>query len=265
MQLLTTIVAAATLALAALPSVSAQNWQTGRCTYHPYEEDKARLGASYDNSPGWCGIRYSALNAARIVAVNGLGTGMCAQCIPCSCSPSTKRAIPVSTLLARASRQPFPDPTRSTRKCVPGASSLRPTAPVCALDRRRVHTWCPQPAAGLSASSHWPSACSPTARSAAPLSSLASHLRVHLLLHLLLHRLLHRLASLAAALLRLHLRLLHLLVHRPHPTHPLHHGPICLPTADLHPHLPLAAVCLLAPDWSRHLFPWPPRASLQLL
>ncbi|KAI8925978.1 hypothetical protein BC831DRAFT_458506 [Entophlyctis helioformis] len=56
-------------------------WETGRCTYHPYEEDKARLGASYDNSPAWCGIRYSALNAARIVAVNGLGTGMCAQCI----------------------------------------------------------------------------------------------------------------------------------------------------------------------------------------
>eukprot|EP00842_Homolaphlyctis_polyrhiza_P003779 jgi/Hompol1/4401/HPOL_007084-RA len=51
------------------------------CTYQAYEEDKARLGAAADNAPGWCGIRYSALNAARIVAVNGLSDGLCAQCL----------------------------------------------------------------------------------------------------------------------------------------------------------------------------------------
>ncbi|OAJ37979.1 hypothetical protein BDEG_21947 [Batrachochytrium dendrobatidis JEL423] len=64
--------------------VSAQSdgWSTGPCTYHPYEEDLARLGATaYDNAPGWCGIRYSALNIQRIVAVNGLGSSMCAQCL----------------------------------------------------------------------------------------------------------------------------------------------------------------------------------------
>ncbi|KAH6568453.1 hypothetical protein BASA50_003918 [Batrachochytrium salamandrivorans] len=58
------------------------DWSTGKCTYHPYEEDLARLGGTaYDNAPGWCGIRYTALNIQRIVAVSGLGASMCAQCI----------------------------------------------------------------------------------------------------------------------------------------------------------------------------------------
>ncbi|KAL2911795.1 hypothetical protein HK105_208728 [Polyrhizophydium stewartii] len=69
-------------AAAALPAVAAQGaWQTGRCTYHPYEEDMARLGDSYDNGPGWCGFRYTALNVARIVAVHGMDDGQCGQCL----------------------------------------------------------------------------------------------------------------------------------------------------------------------------------------
>lgn len=54
---------------------------TGPCTYHDYEGDRQRLGLAYDTSPGWCGIRYSVLNVARITAVHGLGTGMCNQCL----------------------------------------------------------------------------------------------------------------------------------------------------------------------------------------
>jgi hypothetical protein len=50
-------------------------------TYHDYEGDRATLGRAYDNSPGWCGIRYSVLNVARITAVNGLGESMCNQCL----------------------------------------------------------------------------------------------------------------------------------------------------------------------------------------
>ncbi|KAJ3280785.1 hypothetical protein HK104_000405 [Borealophlyctis nickersoniae] len=73
---------ATTLAVAGLTGVSAQGWSSGLCTFHNYEGDKARLGAAYDNSPGWCGIRYSALNAARITAVHGLDTGAkCGLCL----------------------------------------------------------------------------------------------------------------------------------------------------------------------------------------
>ncbi|KAL5035385.1 hypothetical protein RTP6_003089 [Batrachochytrium dendrobatidis] len=53
-----------------------------RCTSHPYEQDLARFGAAtYDNAPGWCGIRYSSLDITRIVAVHGLDESMCGQCI----------------------------------------------------------------------------------------------------------------------------------------------------------------------------------------
>ncbi|KAJ3308738.1 hypothetical protein HDV04_000834 [Boothiomyces sp. JEL0838] len=70
--------------LALLAPVFAQfgrDWQQGRCTYHPYEEDMKSLGNAYDNSPGWCGIRYTMLNVARIVAVHGLGAGNCNMCL----------------------------------------------------------------------------------------------------------------------------------------------------------------------------------------
>ncbi|KAJ3272849.1 hypothetical protein HDV01_005172 [Terramyces sp. JEL0728] len=70
--------------LALLTPVFAQfgsDWQQGRCTYHPYEEDMKSLGSAYDNSPGWCGIRYTMLNVARIVAVHGLGAGNCNMCL----------------------------------------------------------------------------------------------------------------------------------------------------------------------------------------
>jgi hypothetical protein len=52
-----------------------------RATYHDYEGDRARLGRAYDNSPGWCGIRYSVLNVARITAINGMNAGLCNQCL----------------------------------------------------------------------------------------------------------------------------------------------------------------------------------------
>ena len=45
----------------------------GRCTTHDYELSLKQIGyPALDNSPGWCGIRYSMLNIARITAVNGL-------------------------------------------------------------------------------------------------------------------------------------------------------------------------------------------------
>ncbi|KAL2911794.1 hypothetical protein HK105_208727 [Polyrhizophydium stewartii] len=73
---------ASTLLLSALvPAIAAQGWQTGRCTYHPYQEDLARLGSAYDNSPGWCGIRYTALDITRVVAIRGVTAGQCAQCL----------------------------------------------------------------------------------------------------------------------------------------------------------------------------------------
>jgi hypothetical protein len=50
-------------------------------TYHDYEADRLLLGSSYDNSPGWCGIRYSVLNVARITAINGMNEGLCNQCL----------------------------------------------------------------------------------------------------------------------------------------------------------------------------------------
>jgi hypothetical protein len=52
-----------------------------RTTYHPYEEDRQALGAAYDNSPGWCGIRYSVLNVARITAVHGMNENLCGRCL----------------------------------------------------------------------------------------------------------------------------------------------------------------------------------------
>ncbi|KAI8898153.1 hypothetical protein BC833DRAFT_614955 [Globomyces pollinis-pini] len=65
-----------------ITSSAAEQWSTGRCTYHPYEDDYNKLGPStYDNSPGWCGIRYSKLNVARITAVHGLGESQCNQCL----------------------------------------------------------------------------------------------------------------------------------------------------------------------------------------
>ncbi|KAL2911796.1 hypothetical protein HK105_208729 [Polyrhizophydium stewartii] len=75
-------VAAAVLATTvAAQSAASSDWKTGRCTYHPYQEDLARLGSAYDNSPGWCGIRYTALDITRVVAVNGVTAGDCAQCL----------------------------------------------------------------------------------------------------------------------------------------------------------------------------------------
>ncbi|KAI8926382.1 hypothetical protein BC831DRAFT_456510 [Entophlyctis helioformis] len=56
-------------------------WSTGRCTYHPYESDGLRLGQAYDNSPGWCGYRYSALNIARITALHGITAAECGNCL----------------------------------------------------------------------------------------------------------------------------------------------------------------------------------------
>jgi hypothetical protein len=66
----------------ALYMVSAQQWLgEGKCTFHPYESDKEKWNIEYDNSPGWCGIRYSMLNVARITAINGMNSALCNQCI----------------------------------------------------------------------------------------------------------------------------------------------------------------------------------------
>ncbi|KAL2911792.1 hypothetical protein HK105_208725 [Polyrhizophydium stewartii] len=75
-------VAAAVLATTvAAQSAASSDWKTGRCTYHPYQEDFAKQGAAADNAPGWCGIRYTALDVTRVVAINGVTAGQCAQCL----------------------------------------------------------------------------------------------------------------------------------------------------------------------------------------
>lgn len=61
--------------------VSAQSGSNVRCTFHDYEGMSAQLGLALDNSPGWCGTRYSVLNVARVTAVNGMGAGLCNQCL----------------------------------------------------------------------------------------------------------------------------------------------------------------------------------------
>ncbi|KAJ3289354.1 hypothetical protein HK104_007522 [Borealophlyctis nickersoniae] len=64
---------------------TAQAWSNGvRCTYHDYEGDKSRLGTSYDDSPGWCGYRYSVLDVSRITAVSGMDVALCGKCLEIS-------------------------------------------------------------------------------------------------------------------------------------------------------------------------------------
>ncbi|TPX60258.1 hypothetical protein SpCBS45565_g07543 [Spizellomyces sp. 'palustris'] len=85
----TFLIVVAAIAAKAAPS----EWISAPCTFHDYEGDQTRLGESYDNSPGWCGIRYSALNTARITAVSGLGESLCNACLeilPDGNSTSTK-------------------------------------------------------------------------------------------------------------------------------------------------------------------------------
>ncbi|KAJ3050142.1 hypothetical protein HK097_008867 [Rhizophlyctis rosea] len=62
-------------------SAVAQGWESGPCTYHDYEGDKARLGESYDSSPGWCGTRYSSLNVGRVTAVSTMNPSLCNKCL----------------------------------------------------------------------------------------------------------------------------------------------------------------------------------------
>jgi hypothetical protein len=57
----------------------AQEWFQDRCTFHDYESYKPLR--QYDNSPGWCGVRYSVLNVARITAVNGMNADGCNRCL----------------------------------------------------------------------------------------------------------------------------------------------------------------------------------------
>ena len=52
---------------------------SNRCTYHHYESFVP--AEIYDNSPGWCGIRYSSLDLTRVTAVNGMNEGGCNQCL----------------------------------------------------------------------------------------------------------------------------------------------------------------------------------------
>ena len=60
--------------------VSAQSG-TVRCTFHDYEGTFNTFGMQLDYSPPYCGMRYSVLNNARVMAVSFMEPGMCNQCI----------------------------------------------------------------------------------------------------------------------------------------------------------------------------------------
>lgn len=61
-------------------SVAAQSG-TVRCTFHDYEGTFNTFGMQLDYSPPYCGMRYSVLNNARVMAVSFMEPGMCNQCI----------------------------------------------------------------------------------------------------------------------------------------------------------------------------------------
>ncbi|RKO96069.1 hypothetical protein CAUPRSCDRAFT_12231, partial [Caulochytrium protostelioides] len=74
----TLAVAAAVWLAAALPHVDAF---VGLCTYHNYEGDMATFGpTAYDNSPGWCGYRYSSMDLSRVMAMNSIQAATCNSC-----------------------------------------------------------------------------------------------------------------------------------------------------------------------------------------
>lgn len=80
-----------------LHTVMAQSW-TARCTYHDYEGDQARYGIqAYDDSPGWCGIRYSSLNLARVTAAHTITPQLCGKCLAVQSASSS--SAPVHYLL----------------------------------------------------------------------------------------------------------------------------------------------------------------------
>ena len=80
-----------------IASIAAQGMSgsSARCTYHDYESYEPV--ASFENSPGWCGIRYSQLNLARITAVNGLGGDGCAKCLRVSGPAGSLYVLAVDT------------------------------------------------------------------------------------------------------------------------------------------------------------------------
>ncbi|KAI8898152.1 hypothetical protein BC833DRAFT_590977 [Globomyces pollinis-pini] len=103
--------------------VNAQ-WITGQCTFHNYEGDMKSLGKQYDNTPGWCGIRYSKLNVARITAVHGLQANMCNQCLE---MVNSKGGPSVFVLAVDQKGDPGLDVAKSSFMATfPGANPLDP-------------------------------------------------------------------------------------------------------------------------------------------
>ncbi|RKO97737.1 hypothetical protein CAUPRSCDRAFT_10612 [Caulochytrium protostelioides] len=71
----------APLAVAALLLASEVNAITGRCTYHDYEAlQKEYTPSVFDNSPGWCGYRYSSMRLTHVMAMNGVTGLKCNTC-----------------------------------------------------------------------------------------------------------------------------------------------------------------------------------------
>ena len=81
--------------LIALAAAQGMSGSSARCTYHDYESYEPV--ASFENSPAWCGIRYSQLNLARITAVNGLGGDGCAKCLRVSGPAGSLYVLAVDT------------------------------------------------------------------------------------------------------------------------------------------------------------------------
>ncbi|KAJ3252414.1 hypothetical protein HK103_001581 [Boothiomyces macroporosus] len=75
-----------------IQTIAAQ-WSTGLCTFHDYEGDYNRFGKALDNNPGWCGIRYSVLNVARITAMHGISASSCNQCLEFSAADGSGPSV----------------------------------------------------------------------------------------------------------------------------------------------------------------------------
>lgn len=122
-----TIVLSVLLALSR-PS-NAQMQGKGRCTTHDYEGSASALGGveALDNSPAWCGMRYSMLNIARITAVNGLNLpAYCNLCLEITGDASSNKQ-PVYVLAVDQKGDPGLDIARSSfQKIFPNKNWLDP-------------------------------------------------------------------------------------------------------------------------------------------
>ena len=107
--------------LIAYVSAQGMSGSSARCTYHDYESYEPV--ANFENSPGWCGIRYSQLNLARITAVNGLGGDGCAKCLRVSGPAGSLYVLAIDT-----KADPGLDIARSSFAAITNENVLNPVS-----------------------------------------------------------------------------------------------------------------------------------------